>query len=202
MFFPGETVTHHFVIPFAANEIDKIVFSYKQKEAIIYEKTISSGFVEEGNKITSVEFALTQGEGLLFADDAPFTIQVNVYTKQGTRHTSYEINSSSGVQYLRDIMSPNAFQIVTQPSNQTVLNLGDTATFTIVANGAVFYQWQYNVNSGPWKDCTDGNNETLNVVSTQNRVDTHMYHCVLRDLNGNTLTSNAVRILYTDRSDE
>ncbi len=202
MFFPGETITHRFVIPFAANEIDKVIFSYKQKEAIMFEKTIKNGFIVEGENITSVEFALTQGEGLLFADDAPFTVQVNVYTKQGTRHTSYELNSSSGIQYLREVISPETFAIVTQPTNQTANNLGDTVTFKVVANGAVYYQWQYSVNSGEWKNCTDGRKETLNVVATQERINTHTYHCVLKSLSGTTATTNTVRILYTDRSDE
>ena len=44
MFFPGETITHSFVIPFAANEIDHVILSYKQNGAIILEKTITSGF--------------------------------------------------------------------------------------------------------------------------------------------------------------
>ena len=202
MFFPGETVTHHFVIPFAANEIDKIIFSYKQKEAIMFEKTLTNGFTSEGESITSVEFALTQGEGLLFADDAPFTIQVNVYTKQGTRHTSHELSSSSGVQYLREVMNPETLAIVTQPTNQVAQNLGDTVTFTIVANGATRYQWQYRVNSGEWKDCTNGERASLNVVATQERVDTHTYRCIITDIYAHTITSNTVRILYTDRSDE
>ena len=202
MFFPGETVTHHFVIPFAANEIDKVVLSYKQKEAIMFEKTLTTGFISDGENITSVEFALTQGEGLLFADDTPFTIQVNVYLKCGTRHTSHELNSSSGVQYLREVIVPEALAIVTQPINQVARNLGDTVTFTVLANGALSYQWQYSVDSGAWKDCTDGNQYSLDVVATQDRVTTHAYRCVMSDMYGNTLTTNTVHILYTDRSDE
>lgn len=201
MFFAGETVTHYFVIPFAANEIDKIVFSYKQKEAIMFEKIVSSGFVSDGEDVTSVSYALTQGEGLLFADDVPFTIQVNVYTKQGTRHTSYELNSSSGVQYLREVMSPEPLAIVTQPINQMAENVGDTVTFTIVASGAVYYQWQYNAGE-EWKNCTNGSEQTLDVVATQERIETHSYRCIVKDIAGTALTSNTVNILYTDRSDE
>lgn len=104
MFFPGETITHRFVIPFAANEIDKVILSYKQNEAIIFEKTIDSGFTAEDTHITSLEFQLTQLEGLLFSDDVPFTIQANVITKAGTRHTSHEMSSSSGIQYLREVI--------------------------------------------------------------------------------------------------
>ena len=105
MFFPGETITHRFVIPFAADEIDHVVLSYKQQETIIFEKTITSGFEKESNSICSFSFTFSQSEGLLFGDDVPFTIQCNVYTKVGTRHTSYEMNSSNGVQYLREVMN-------------------------------------------------------------------------------------------------
>ncbi len=105
MFFPGETITHKFVIPFAANEIDYVIISYKQNEEIIFEKKIASGFEQEGTNITSFSFVFTQSEGLLFDDNNSFTIQCNVYTKGGTRHTSYEMKNSSGVQYLREVLT-------------------------------------------------------------------------------------------------
>ena len=202
MFFPGETITHRFVIPFAANEIDKVIFSYKQKEAIMFEKTITSGFIVEEEHITSIEFQLTQGEGLLFSDDVPFTVQVNVYTKVGTRHTSHELNSSSGVQYLREVINPETLEIVSQPVDYNVETIGETGKFTVQATGAMRYQWQYSVNDGEWKNATNGTNETLEVVATLERINTHTYHCVLRDLYGNEQTTNAVKFVYTDRSDE
>ena len=99
-------------------------------------------------------------------------------------------------------MNPEALAIVTQPTNQVARNLGDTVTFLIVANGAARYQWQYRVNSGEWKDCTDGERAALNVVATQERVDTHTYRCIISDIYTHTIISNTVRILYTDRSDE
>ena len=202
MFFPGETITHRFVVPFAANEIDKAIFSYKQKEAIMFEKIITEGFIREEDHITSIEFQLSQGEGLLFADDAPFTVQVNIYTKVGTRHTSHEMGSSSGVQYLREVVNPETLEIKVQPVNCKVENLYDTAKFAVKASGAMRYQWQYSVNDGEWKDCTNGTNETLEVIATQERIDTHTYHCVVTDVYENSQATDVVRILYTDRSDE
>ena len=105
MFFPGETITHRFIIPFAADEIDHVVLSYKQNESIIFEKTINSGFENISAGTCSLSFVFTQNEGLLFEDNSPFTIQCNVYTKGGTRHTSYEMSSSNGIQYLREVMN-------------------------------------------------------------------------------------------------
>lgn len=202
MFFPGETITHRFVVPFAANEIDKVIISYKQKEAIMFEKTLTSGFVKEADQITSVEFQLTQGEGLLFADDTPFTVQVNVYTIVGTRHTSYEMSSSSGVQYLREVISPESLHIDLQPVDYAVENIGDTATFTVRASGAVYYQWMYSVNDGEWKNCTNGTTEVLEVIATAERIQTHKYRCSIRDLKANEIYTNIVKINYTERSDE
>ena len=202
MFFPGETITHRFVIPFAVNEIDKVILSYKQKEAIIFEKTLYSGFVAEEPSVTSVEFQLTQGEGLLFLDDAPFTVQVNVVTKQNTRHTSHELSSSSGVQYLREVLNPEAMRITEQPTNQTVYNYCDIVTFSVQGVGIIRYDWQYSVSGGEWKPCTYGTAETLVVVATEERVSTHRYRCVCTDVYNNSTATNVVKINYIDRSDE
>jgi len=107
VFFPGETISHSFVVPFAAAEIDYAIVSYKQNEAVIFEKRITSGFNAEDTSITQFDFTLTQEESLLFDDDKPFTIQVNIYTTGGTRHSSHEVSDSSGVQYVRNILLPN-----------------------------------------------------------------------------------------------
>ena len=105
MFFPGETVTHVFYIPFGQAEVDHVVLSYKQNGAIIFEKSITSGFEQESAGTTKVSYAFSQSESLLFEDNSPFTIQCNVFTTGGTRHASYEMNSSSGIQYLRDVLT-------------------------------------------------------------------------------------------------
>lgn len=104
MFFPGETVTHRFVVPFDSDEIDRVILSYKQNNNIIFEKTITSGFIDEGHDLTSFSFEFSQDESLLFSDNEKFTIQCNVYTKGGSRHASHEMRSGSGVQYLREVI--------------------------------------------------------------------------------------------------
>ena len=105
MFFPGETIIHKFVIPFEAIDISYVVVSYKQGDDIVFEKTITSGFEEEETNQTSFSFAFTQQESLRFSDNWAYTIQCNVYTKGGSRHTSNELKSSNGIQYLREVMS-------------------------------------------------------------------------------------------------
>lgn len=104
MFIPGETVRHQFIIPFAYDEIDHVVISYRQKDNIILEKTITSDFDELTGDTTSIAYDLSQQESLLFTDDNSFTIQLNVYTINGSRHASREMKSSSGIQYYRNVM--------------------------------------------------------------------------------------------------
>ena len=202
MFFPGETITHRFIIPFAANEIDKVIVSYKQNEAVMFEKIVNTGFTEQDQGSTLVEFQLSQGEGLLFADDTPFTVQLNVFTSVGTRHTSHVLSSSSGVQYMRDVIKPENLKIVFQPVNYEVENIGDPAIFTVQAAGAASYQWKYSVNDGEWKDCTNGTSPVFEIVSTLERIQTHKYKCIIKDLKANELSSDIVKINYTERGDE
>lgn len=104
MFFPGETVSHGFVIPFSSSDIHHVVISYKQHDQIILEKTVSSGFINKGTGKSLFSVKLTQADGLLFFDHEPFTIQCNVFTKGGSRHTSREIKGFTGTQYLREVM--------------------------------------------------------------------------------------------------
>lgn len=208
MFFPGETITHRFVIPFNYNEVDKVILTYKQSGAIVFEKILTTGFEQvdpENPAACVVSFSFTQSEGLLFEDNNAFTVQVNVYTKAGTRHTSHETSSSTGVQYVREIIKGETFNIVAQPVNCEVANIGDTATFTVEATGVESYQWQYRVNSGTWKPCTNGTRKTLEVVATQERIDTHTYRCQIKYWSNDTeqtIATNVVKITHIDRSDE
>ena len=193
MFTPGETITHAFIIPFAANELNKVVVSYKQQESIVFEKTITYGFIPKDQHITSIEFQLTQEESLLFADNEAITIQLNVYTNQGTRHTSRELDSRSYVQYLREIMAPNDIQIIVQPTNWTVTAIGQDATFSIGAVGVAKYQWQLSVDDGEFENIQETNNPSYTVAATEDVIVHNRYRCVVMDVNGDTLTSNVVK---------
>jgi len=105
MFHPGETVTHTFTIPFIVSEVSEIVVTYKQNDHIILKKTITSGFEEAGADKTKIVIAFSQQESLLFAEKRPFTIQLNVCTVDGTRCTSKEIKSETGVQHHKEVMT-------------------------------------------------------------------------------------------------
>lgn len=202
MFFPGETITHVFIIPFNRREIDHVVLSYKQNGAIMFEKTVTSGFEEDSPNTTKISYPLSQNESLLFEDDSPFTIQCNVHTVFGSRHTSHIMDSTNGIQYLRDVLVSTPIKILTQPMDCYVDNIGDTATFKVSVQGAMRYQWQYCVNDGEWKDSSNGTDSTYQIEATAERIATHKYRCAAYDYGGVPLYSDAVKIIYIDRSDE
>ena len=105
MFFPGETVSHGFIIPFLPEDIDRVIISYKQKDDIVFEKEITDGFEQTESDKTFFSFTFSQIDGLCFIDDEKFTIQCNVYTKSGTRHTSRSVKGETGKQYYREVIA-------------------------------------------------------------------------------------------------
>lgn len=105
MFNPGETVCHQFTIPFVADELAKVIVSYKQDGYIVFEKSITSGFESKTRTETIVNVEFTQEESLLFNEYRRYTIQLNVLTKLGTRASSKEIKSENGAQYHKEVMS-------------------------------------------------------------------------------------------------
>ncbi|MBQ1362783.1 MAG: hypothetical protein IIY43_07010, partial [Oscillospiraceae bacterium] len=87
--------------------------------------------------------------------------------------------------------------ITTQPSNQTVAE-GATATFKVVATGTgLTYQWQYKTTTSNWTNSSSAttgyNTATLKVVGTAAR-NGFQYRCIVKDSNGNSVTSNAAKL--------
>lgn len=103
MFIPGETIVHEFIIPFIASDLSKVILTYKQNDRIILTKTISS-FEDVGAGKTKVTFAFSQKESLLFDNDANYKIQLNVYTDSGTRASSVELESFTGIQHYEKVI--------------------------------------------------------------------------------------------------
>ena len=106
MFHPGETISHTFIIPFAVVELSKVIVTYKQSDHIVLTKTITSGFEQGETKAKSkVIVTFDQRETLLFEENKPYTIQLNVYTQEGARAASCEIKGSSGVQHYKEVIT-------------------------------------------------------------------------------------------------
>ena len=87
----------------------------------------------------------------------------------------------------------SALSITSQPVNY-VGAIGDTAKFTIEAEGATSYQWQQNTGAG-WMDIATsaGRSKTFSVGVAKFRLG-YKYRCVVSD-GTNTLTSDEVQMI-------
>ena len=106
MFHPGETVIHKFTIPFNKNETNNVLVTYKQNESIILMKTIASEDITSiAVNSSSFTVELSQQESLLFDENKPFTMQLNVILGDGSRAASKEVSSKNGVQHYKEVMT-------------------------------------------------------------------------------------------------
>ncbi len=89
----------------------------------------------------------------------------------------------------------SALNIETQPEDYSGA-AGEMATFTVVAEGSgLKYQWQ-TLKNGAWTNCSvnDGaKTDTLSLEIKSSR-DGSIYHCVITDKNGASLTTEAVTL--------
>ena len=63
MFYPGETDTHIFTLPFAAEELERAVVSYKQRGKLVLELE-SDQFESTGDEECTTSVTLTQEDSL------------------------------------------------------------------------------------------------------------------------------------------
>ena len=80
--------------------------------------------------------------------------------------------------------------ITTQPKSVTV-SAGANASFTVKAEGAAGYQWQYRVNeSGGWSNCSNGTAATLTVQALSYRSG-YQYRCKVSNAAGTAISDAA-----------
>ena len=107
-----------------------------------------------------------------------------------TDQYGYSYGSADAILYVR-----KALTILTQPENCSGAP-GDTAIFTVVAEGSgLKYQWQTYKN-GSWTNCSinDGaKTDTLSLAIKSSR-DGSKYHCVITDKYGATVTTDEVTL--------
>ena len=85
--------------------------------------------------------------------------------------------------------------ITTQPTDYVGL-VGDTATFTVVAEGnGLTYQWYYyDTAAAAWKKAGNGTTAALNVEFKSYRSN-QQYRCEITDENGHTVTTDTVKLM-------
>ena len=96
-------------------------------------------------------------------------------------------------------IDPATLSITTQPSSQSVIE-GKTATFSVVAtgNGTLTYQWQQSTDGGnSWTDISSATNTTYTIPAATLDMNGYQYHCVVKDGNNNSVTSNAATLTVT-----
>ena len=104
MFIPGETISHHFVIPFVKGYINKAVVSYKQNDHIVLKKEVEQIWIDDHPDGSQFTVNLSQQESLLFKNGADLYVQVNVLLFDGTRCTSVEMRRESSSQHIREVV--------------------------------------------------------------------------------------------------
>ena len=104
MFFPGETDTQTFLLPFPADIIEKGIFTYKQQQKTIFEKELSQFIPTEDGNCKAVVY-ITQRDSLKFNDKYDVNIQVNLLFKDGERGACDKITYKLGEQYHRTVIT-------------------------------------------------------------------------------------------------
>ncbi|OLR62706.1 hypothetical protein BHF69_08460 [Anaerostipes sp. 992a] len=93
--------------------------------------------------------------------------------------------------------------ITGQPEDYTGA-VGDTAVFIVTATGEeLIYQWQYSNDKGAtWKNSSQSGNKTatIKVPITEAR-NGQQYRCMVTDVNGNKVTSDAARLIVGTASE-
>lgn len=91
----------------------------------------------------------------------------------------------------------DAIKIIQQPKNCTT-PVGSVAVFTVVAEGDdLSYQWEHKTPTGTkWITTTAGTGTTTNELSIEALAyrDGYIYHCVIIDANGNSVTSESAKL--------
>ena len=104
--YPASTPTHTFEIPFAAENLEKVLVSYKQKGGVVLAKevtTFTNSETDENSCILAIEF--TQEETLKFANNTQIFAQLNVFTTDDKRLTSDPIEIEAGDQFERSVIT-------------------------------------------------------------------------------------------------
>ncbi|MBQ1571616.1 MAG: hypothetical protein IIZ78_10860 [Clostridiales bacterium] len=88
------------------------------------------------------------------------------------------------------------FAINEQPQD-SVAQVGETATFTVVAQGVSQYQWECKFPDGDWFNSTSAGNNTASVSFTvTDRNKTLQFRCKLTDAQGEVHYTNIVSIIW------
>ena len=117
---------------------------------------------------------------------------------------SFELQGDEGSYTLNIEMTklpPETLYIDVQPAYCGV-PVGVTASFSVSAGGTgLTYQWQFSRNGETWKDVGStitGSKEAEMSFTAQQKYDTYQYRCVITDVYGKSITSDAATFRISD----
>ncbi len=146
-----------------------------------------------GNMFSGCSNLKTLHTPAYMTDSQSIPLGVTLRTAQGAEVSAL---TASVCDMILGEQSGSGLNVTTQPSDWTVPE-GYYATFTVAADGTdLSYQWQYKAaGESGWQDSdlSDANTASLRVYATADR-DGEQYRCVIRDGNGNAVTSNVVTL--------
>lgn len=167
--------------------------------------TAAFTFEVEGEGLT-YQWEYSTDNGVSFMNNTQSGNQTDTLTfKAQDYHNGYlyrcKITDASGNTVTSDtvILTIVPILITKQPENVTAA-VGETATFSVEANGdGLTYQWQWlgDGNTG-WRNTslTGSQTNTITAEATEAR-NGYQYRCVVTDVNGNTVASDAATLTVT-----
>lgn len=87
--------------------------------------------------------------------------------------------------------------ITSQPKAQTVA-VGKTASFTVAAEDAASYQWQYKKPNGSWTNVSENGTDTSYTLTAKAAQNGNQYRCKVTNVVG-TVTSKAVKLTVVSK---
>lgn len=137
-------------------------------------------------------FAFSQVSGAKTA-----TLQVN--TTAGLNGWQFRciVTSATGKKTTSDVVTLTVLPVITQQPSDTTVAVGETATFTVKANGkALTYRWQSRKNSdAAWTNSGQSGAKTDTLtVPMRAGLDGWQFRCVVTDANGQIVYSKAATL--------
>ena len=136
-----------------------------------------------------------------------FTVLLDIAGSVRARCVIKDANGKTVTSNEATVTITEPLKIKTQPKDVTV-DVGKQATLTVAASGGTTpytYNWRVNADGRIWLDIQNSSGYagqgTNTLTYTPNLAGTYTIHCVVKDANGNSVTSNTVNITVNAKND-
>ncbi|MBR5343089.1 MAG: leucine-rich repeat protein [Oscillospiraceae bacterium] len=154
------------------------ILTQPQKVTALQNSQVS--FTVEAEGVETYQWQYKEGGGWYDCATGGFdtpTYSVKATEARNSRLYRCVMTNEVGKMITREVRLTVLPVIKTQPVSCGV-KAGHTASFTVAANGATAYQWQYKTPTGSWRNCSTGGckTDTLSVVGSSFR-NGYQYRC-------------------------